>query len=150
MPIEKEGAYKKVLLLRPLRAPVEVEVTEQKTVVLIYPKNLGRFERWLQRRIGGPENIRRPLDEIGSKIWAMADGKTTVEEMCNRLEADYGERIEPTVQRVWAFIKRLAQLNLMLVKQPGDENVGEEAVMLHNIETERNGPSMDEGGSVPK
>ena len=82
-------------------------------VMLVYPKNFSKFETWMHKRIGGPDMIRRPLDEVGSKIWLMCDGKHTIQEMCTELDEQYHEEIEPVLDRVWKFLEILLGSNLI-------------------------------------
>ena len=53
-------------------------VEEEGLVVLIYPKNFTRFERFLHKHVGGPKDIRRLLDDKGTFIWKMCDGDHNV------------------------------------------------------------------------
>jgi hypothetical protein len=82
-------------------------------VVLIYPKDFSSLEKWMHKRIGGPDVIKRPLDEIGSKIWIMCDGKHTVNDICAELDEIYHEDIEPVLDRVIRFLEILAKSNLV-------------------------------------
>src|SRR3990172_1452874 len=49
---------------------------EQGRVVVTFPKRLTRFERGLQRLLGGPSDVRVPLDDAGSFVWLRCDGVT--------------------------------------------------------------------------
>ena len=104
----------KLLSVYPVRQPVKW-VTENDRIVLVYPKNFSKFETWLHKRIGGPEKIRRPLDEVGTKIWLMCDGKHTIEYICSELHEQYREEIEPVLERVWKFIELLLKHNLVYI-----------------------------------
>lgn len=105
-----------ILNLVPLKQEgVDEERNEDGNVVLIYPKNLSRFELILHRYLGGPVVIRRPLDEMGTAIWDMCDGKHTIGEICENMERIFMEKIEPTVPRVLKFIDMLYKLNLIVL-----------------------------------
>jgi hypothetical protein len=97
-------------------------VEEDDIVVLIYPKNFTRFERFLHRHIGGPENIRRPLDDKGTFIWKMCDGNHNVHEICKDTYGEFKEDIEPVIRRVWGFLETLLKLNLISMDAPKKEN----------------------------
>jgi hypothetical protein len=102
----------------------EVEWEEEEgKVVLIYPKNFTRFEKFLHKRIGGPDNIRRPLDDKGTFIWKMCDGEHNVHEICQASYDEFKEDIEPVLRRVWGFLETLLRLNLisMEVAKPDEE-----------------------------
>jgi hypothetical protein len=88
-------------------------VEEEGKVVLIYPKNFTRFEKLLHRHIGGPDNIRRPLDDKGTFIWRMCDGEHSVHEICQASYDEFHEDIEPVLRRVWGFLETLLSLNLI-------------------------------------
>ena len=112
----------KVLLAAiPIRNEEVEWVEEEGKVVLIYPKNFTRFERFLHRHIGGAEDIRRPLDEKGTYIWKMCDGKNNVHTICTETYKEFKEDIEPVVKRVWGFIEILLRLNLITLKAPKKE-----------------------------
>ena len=88
-------------------------VEENDKIVLIYPKDFSKLETWLHSRLGGPDTIRRPLDEVGSKIWIMCDGKHMVKDICDELDEQYHEDIEPVLDRVTKFLEILLRSNLI-------------------------------------
>lgn len=101
-----------ILNYKPIRCNVKVE-WKNGCAVLVYPKNLTRFERWLQKRIGGPLEIRRPLDPMGTEVWKLCNGEHTVATICEKMRNKFGEDIEPVYPRVIKFLLRLAELNLI-------------------------------------
>ena len=86
---------------------------ENEVIIITYPKKFGKMEKWLQNRIGGPEEVRRPLDRYSSYIWEMCDGKKTVGEVILRFDEKFGEEVAPADVRVQKFIKQLLELNLI-------------------------------------
>jgi hypothetical protein len=102
----------RVLTVYPVRNPVKW-VRENDRIVLIYKKDFTRFEKKLQNKIGGPEDIRRPLDDKGSRIWEMCDGQHTLKDICGEMDELFHEEIEPVLDRVWKFLELLLQLNLI-------------------------------------
>ncbi|MCK5562514.1 MAG: hypothetical protein KAJ51_18075, partial [Thermoplasmata archaeon] len=58
-----EPKMKQILSIYPVRNQVKW-LKKDDQVVLIYPKDLSNFETWLQKRLGGPEMIKRPMDDI--------------------------------------------------------------------------------------
>lgn len=109
---ELDPKMKRILNTYPVRNRVKWLKKEER-VVLIYPKDFTKFESWLQKRIGGPEVIKRPLDEIGSMIWIMCDGKHTVNDICTELDARYHEDVEPVLDNVSKFLEVLLKSNLI-------------------------------------
>jgi hypothetical protein len=76
-------------------------------VTLIVPKFKRAFLRkWLipPRR---SQDFHIHLDELGSATWLEIDGHSTVKEICDRLMAKYGEKIEPVERRVTKFLTLL-------------------------------------------
>ena len=102
----------RLLTVYPMRNRVNW-VNKNDVVTLVYPKDFSRFETWMHKRIGGPDLIKRPLDEVGSKIWLMCDGKHTLKEICTDLDEQYHEEIEPVLDRVWKFLEILLSSNLI-------------------------------------
>jgi hypothetical protein len=107
-----DPAMQKMLTVYPVRAPVKWS-REGDRVVLTYPKDFNKFERTLHKRLGGPDVIRRPLDEKGSKIWELCDGRHTLQDICGEMDELFREEIEPVLDRVWKFLEILLKLNLI-------------------------------------
>lgn len=113
---------RRLLVCRPKRNEAVDSEEEDGRIVLIYPKNFTRFERFLHRHLGGPDNIRRPLDPQGTFIWMMCDGDHSVHEICQASYAEFREDIEPVLKRVWGFLETLLTLNLISIDVPGVTN----------------------------
>ncbi len=107
-----EPKMKQILSIYPVRNQVKW-LKKDDQVVLIYPKDLSNFETWLQKRLGGPEMIKRPMDDIGSKIWLMCDGRHTVNDICTELDEIYHEDVEPVLDRVSKLLEVLLRSNLI-------------------------------------
>ena len=116
-----------MLSAKPIRNEAVEWEEEEGKVVLIYPKNFTRFEKFLHRHVGGPTDIRRPLDEKGTLIWNMCDGEHNVHEICKETYEEFREDIEPVLRRVWGFLQILHNLNLITFEVPGEKKEGEEA-----------------------
>lgn len=126
MEIESLDPKMKMLLTaKPLRNEEVNWIEDEGRVILIYPKNFTKFEKFLHRHIGGPDNIRRPLDDKGTFIWKMCDGKHNVHEICQATYNEFKEDIEPVLKRVWGFLEILLQLNLIAFEKQEKEEKGE-------------------------
>ena len=88
-------------------------IYEDETVTLIYPKTFSRIEKWLKNKIGGPEELRRPLDKYTTHIWELCNGKNTIGDIISKFDGKFGEEVAPADVRVQAFIKQLLELNLI-------------------------------------
>jgi len=120
LPSELDAKTKKVLGAYPLRAPVKWRMERGKAVI-IYSKNLSKLEKKVRSVVGGPENIRRPLDEVGTDIWLMCDGKHTILDICTHLDSKHHEKVEPVVKRVTTFLEILLKLNLLSLSKAAQE-----------------------------
>jgi Coenzyme PQQ synthesis protein D (PqqD) len=95
-----------LLELKPLRN-VESAPNADGTVVLIVPKFQGRFvSRWIMPVLAKPY-IRLKLDAHGSYFWNECDGRSTVREIAGKMSEHFGEGIEPMLDRIGAFMRRL-------------------------------------------
>jgi hypothetical protein len=115
-----------LLLCKPKKNEAVEWIEEEGKVVLIYPKNFTRFERFLHKRIGGPDSIRRPLDNKGTFIWNMCDGDHNVHDICKASYSEFKEDIEPVLKRVWGFLEILLKLNLITIEKPEKGNKDED------------------------
>jgi hypothetical protein len=115
MPIkftDLDPKMQRVLGVYPVHNPVKW-VHEKGRIVLTYKKDFTKFEKKLHNKLGGPEDIRRPLDDKGSKIWELCDGQHTISDICDEMDDIYHEDIEPVLDRVWKFLEILLKLNLI-------------------------------------
>lgn len=129
IPHDLDEMTRKVLSAYPIRNPVKWRMEDGKAVI-IYRKNLGKVEKKIQSMVGGPKNIRRPLDDKGTAIWLMCDGNHCIMDICVEMDKKYKEEIEPVVKRVGTFIEMLLKLNLVTLRG----------------EPEETGRDIDEGG----
>ena len=106
---------KKLLLSKPIRTEnKDVEwFYEKGKIVITYPKKFGRIENWIKTRIGGKEEIRRPLDKFTTFIWELCDGGKNLMEIISEFDEKFGEEVAPADIRVQKFLENLLQLNLI-------------------------------------
>ncbi|UCH89285.1 MAG: PqqD family protein [Thermoplasmata archaeon] len=102
----------KILQAYPVRNPVAWH-KERGVAVIIFKKNLTRFEQSLQRRIGGPMSIRRTLDEKGTIIWELCDGRHRIKDICDVMDEKYQEDIEPVFEYVHKVLLMLLERGLI-------------------------------------
>ena len=57
--------------------------------------------------------IKIKLDEKGSFIWLRCDGQTSIAQICQELEQEYGDSIKPSRERTVKFIKQLYRYRLI-------------------------------------
>ena len=98
--------------LRPRRNRPWELTTEDLAVVLVPRFERGPLARWLMPRLARPQ-IRVKLDSFGTFVWRQCDGETTVAEISDRLQRQFGASAEPVDERLAVFIKRLKRENLL-------------------------------------
>ena len=92
----------------------EIEsVCENGKITIIYPKKFGRIEQWVKDRIGGSDQVRRPLDKFTTFIWENCNGENNLAEIISKFDRKFGEEVAPADVRVQKFIKQLLELNLI-------------------------------------
>lgn len=66
---------------------------------------------FFKKQLNKPYKI--DLDEIGSFIWHLCDGKKNVEEIIKTAQSHFNEKIEPAEQRVHLFINQMNKNHLI-------------------------------------
>ena len=86
------------------------------TITLVIPFHAPDWIRRLAGRVGSGEGERTvELDEIGSFVWGMCDGKTAVREMIQRLADRYKLNRKEAEAAVTAFLRTLATKGLVMI-----------------------------------
>jgi len=88
-------------------------IYENKKIVIIYPKKFGKIEKWVKNKIGGTEEIRRPLDKFTTFISEECNGMNNIGQIISKFDEKFGEEVAPADVRVQKFIKQLLELNLI-------------------------------------
>ncbi len=111
--------------LIPIRL-MEHETREEGKLNILLP----RFKRtWLASflaPLNKEELIRIKLDQFGSATWLLIDGKKSVQEICNELEKEFPEKLNPpteTADRANKFMSVLYQQRFISFQQLQKENV---------------------------
>jgi hypothetical protein len=91
---------------------VEHEEAEDGIVKLLVPRFRARWMHWLQKRLKNP-HMRVRLDDIGSAVWKLIDGRRTVTEIGIVMSEQFGEKIEPVEHRLGVFFGMLRRNNLV-------------------------------------
>ena len=115
-PIDLDDKIKQVSGIYPVRNPVRWRMRDGK-VVITYKKEFRSIEKFLHDKLGGPDHIRRPLDELGTRIWLLSDGRRSLKEICVIMDDEFKERIEPAFKRVWRLIEILINTGMMRLER---------------------------------
>lgn len=86
---------------------LEYEVDDNNIVTLLEKQDhkIQRFFRKLRFKI--PEYRRTTMDEFGSFVFLQIDGKKTVREIGQALEAQFGEKVHPLYERLLLFLNTM-------------------------------------------
>lgn len=86
---------------------LEYEVDDNNIVTLLEKQNhkIQSFFRKLRFKI--PEYRRTTMDEFGSFVFLQIDGKKTVREIGQALEAQFGEKVHPLYERLLLFLNTM-------------------------------------------
>ncbi len=83
----------------------EVSADQIVTILLKQDHKIQKFVRKLKFRI--PEYKKTSLDEYGSYVFLLIDGKRTVKEIGENLEAKYGDKAHPLYERLLLFLNHI-------------------------------------------
>ena len=72
----------------PVRMEVDWEELGSGKIVIVVKKDLSSVEEKVANFLGAPKTVRRPLDEMNSKLWLLMDGKMSVDQKKIALEKD--------------------------------------------------------------
>lgn len=76
-------------------------------LVTIHQENRGVMKRLTQILLKKPKVSHVHLDEIGSGVWILIDGKATVADIAGPFEERFGERVHPTYERLGQYFSIL-------------------------------------------
>ncbi|HEX9636924.1 MAG TPA: PqqD family protein [Acidobacteriota bacterium] len=89
------------------------EPGERQTVDLLLPRyGSSRIGHWLERHLRSAP-IRVRLDEFGSAVWRLCDGRRNVHQIAQELERAFGARIQPVYDRLARYFRSLERRKLI-------------------------------------
>jgi len=99
----------------------EDEINDGVTTVLFFKKPTFIEKIFFRKLINKPYKI--DLDEIGSFIWRKINASNNIEEITKLANEHFGEKIEPTEDRVIQFMKQMHSNKLIMLfeKQENDK-----------------------------
>ncbi len=78
--------------------------------VIVHQKNKGFYARIAQKFFSSPETSHIRLDAFGSYIWQCIDGKSTIYEIGQKVEKEFGKKAEPLYERLSQFMETLKRV----------------------------------------
>ena len=109
----------------PTRKDVDWEEFESGKVVIVMSKDLSSLEEKIANFVGAPKTVKRPLDEMNSKLWLLMDGKMTVKQIVLEMDRIFAEKIAPSNERVNRSIADFVNLGLVKLDRLGVEGESE-------------------------
>jgi hypothetical protein len=113
-PLSREQSLDAVVVAS---SAISIREREDGCITLGIPFRPTPFIAWLSRKLGVATDGERPLelDEIGSFVWRMFDGRTTVRQMIARLSEDYKLNRKDAEVSLTAFIRNLVKKRLVVL-----------------------------------
>ena len=116
-----------VMAARPFRNPSVTwgrEVRDENAppiALLRIPRRKDKFGNLVAKMFRLPEHRKMELDEIGSDVWELCDGETSVETLTKTVCDRYKLNRRQAETSVTAYLKMLAERNLIALKAGGGQ-----------------------------
>lgn len=112
---ESKGESINLLELVPVRT-ISWEKTQEGLVVLLKPKfRLPFLVKHLLPHLKKP-HYRIKLDSIGSFVWEQCEGDRSVKELAEGMSREFGESVEPLLDRLTFFLQNLEKNRFIYYK----------------------------------
>lgn len=99
------------LLFVPKKKHNDWEMKDGKVFLIFHhDKTIEKFIRWLVKK---PYISDIELDEIGSAVWEIIDGKNSVYEISNKLVERFGDKCHPIYDRLIMYLRYLNRRGLI-------------------------------------
>jgi len=124
---------REVLAARPVRnAVIEWEVRrpegareeEPEVVVLLIPRRRDRWGRLFNRLFEAPSHRQVVLDELGTEVWQMCDGETSIEAMVVALARKHKLERREVELSLTVYLRTLARRGFIGLRMDGGEEDG--------------------------
>ena len=105
------------------KIPVRADLawsTDEAGIVTLHKENTGLFNRAAQKLLHKPKTSHIHLDEMGSFVWPLIDGKKTVGELAELAAQQFGNKADPAYLRMAKYIQILSSYEFVtLTDQSG-------------------------------
>ena len=109
----KKSKEQNFLDLCPIHSP-DIEWTQTDGKVTLEIKNTGFFNRLAQRFFNKPAISYIHLDELGSFVWPLIDGKKDIFTLGKCVKEHFGDEAEPLYERLIKFFQILKSYNFVI------------------------------------
>ena len=93
------------------------EESNNGAISIVMPRFKTRWIRKMSAKLGRSEYVKIHLDERGSKIWHLIDGKRTIQQIGTHMEKDAEESDQQFYERLSQFIGILTRNGWVLLKK---------------------------------
>ena len=101
----------------PKRSEALTWKTDEKGLVTLDVENTGFFNRLAQKLFHKPEHSYIHLDELGSFVWPLIDGKKNIIELGKEVDARFGESAAPLYERLAKYFHILESYHFIELKK---------------------------------
>ncbi|MBO5409661.1 MAG: PqqD family protein [Clostridia bacterium] len=101
---KQDSNYLEKIPVRPASIPWSAD---EKGIVTLEIENKGAMNRIAQKLLKKPKISYIHLDENGSYVWQLIDGKKSITELGKDVDAHFGEKAHPLYERLAQFFKVL-------------------------------------------
>lgn len=84
--------------------------------VIIFVENTGLFNRIAQKLLKKPKVSQVHLEEFGSFIWPLIDGRCSVYDIAQLVKKEFGQKAEPLFERLVLYMQRLENCGFIQLK----------------------------------
>lgn len=88
---------------------IEWEKRKGKVVLIFHHDKL--IEKFIRIFVKKPKVSTLELDEMGTAVWELIDGKRNIYEIGQELKKKFGEKAEPLYERLFLFIRYINRRN---------------------------------------
>lgn len=109
---KKTASIEEYIKYIPVKHP-EINWSVSDSIVTLEMQNKGAMNKVFQVLFKKPKISYIHLDENGSFIWPLIDGKKTIEEIGKEVDAHFGEKAHPLYERLCHFFSILHNYNFI-------------------------------------
>ena len=91
--------------------------TDEQGGVTIFVENKGVFHFLAQKFLGKPKVSQVHLEEMGSFIWPLIDGKHSIADIGELVKIQFGDGAEPLYPRLISYIRNLEDYGFISVRE---------------------------------
>ena len=94
----------------------------ENNIVTLEIETTGFFNKLAQKVFKKPKISFVHLDELGSFVWLLIDGKTNIAEIGTSVKEHFGEKAEPLYEKLAKYFEILKSYNFVCLENGGEKN----------------------------